>query len=77
VAAVSVSGPTTRFHGDNLDTLKRHVQKAAREISGALGSPGHVSERSRHDVPIPRGDRATEKERRRRLRQDQGQDPLG
>jgi DNA-binding IclR family transcriptional regulator len=53
VAAVTVSGPTTRFHGDNLDTLKRHVQKAAREISGALGSPGHVSERSRHDVLIP------------------------
>jgi IclR family transcriptional regulator, KDG regulon repressor len=37
VAAISISGPVRRFHGDNLDALKRHVRKAGEEISAKLG----------------------------------------
>lgn len=42
VAAISISGPVRRFHGDNLETLKRHVRKAGEEISVKLG---HARER--------------------------------
>lgn len=37
VAAVSVSGPRTRFTDDNLEDFKRHVRKASEEISMKLG----------------------------------------
>lgn len=37
VAAVSLSGPRSRVSGEALDELKRHVRKAAEEISSKLG----------------------------------------
>lgn len=37
VAAVSLSGPRTRVNGELLEELKRHVRKAAEEISSKLG----------------------------------------
>jgi DNA-binding IclR family transcriptional regulator len=37
VAAVSVTGPATRFKDDNLEALKRRVHQAAEDVSGRLG----------------------------------------
>lgn len=37
IAAVSLSGPRTRVDGEALEELKRHVRKAAEEISSKLG----------------------------------------
>lgn len=37
VAAVSISGPSTRFAGEALEELTRHVRKASEEISTKLG----------------------------------------
>jgi DNA-binding IclR family transcriptional regulator len=37
VAAASLSGPRTRLNGEALEELKRHVRKAAEEISSKLG----------------------------------------
>jgi IclR family acetate operon transcriptional repressor len=37
VAAVSISGPVTRFREDHLELVKRHVRKASEEISARLG----------------------------------------
>jgi DNA-binding IclR family transcriptional regulator len=39
-AARSISGPLARFHGDDLDALKRHVRKASEEISTKVGQGG-------------------------------------
>lgn len=41
VAAVSVSGPVTRFAGEGLEEVKRHVRKAGEEISMKLGHRAH------------------------------------
>jgi DNA-binding IclR family transcriptional regulator len=49
IAAVSVSGPTSRITDDVLDEFAHKVVCVARDISGALGSPG-----SRHDGPQDR-----------------------
>jgi len=37
IAAISLSGPRTRVDGEALEELKRHVSKAAEEISSKLG----------------------------------------
>lgn len=37
IAAISISGPVKRFQDDNLEALKRHVRKAAEEVSAKLG----------------------------------------
>lgn len=41
IAAVSISGPGTRFTDDNVDDFTRHVRKAAEEISMKRGFRGH------------------------------------